>query len=384
MYQSAPLPSTDRARRLLRFGLMARTVWLTPFAVGVIFMAVLLTGAAVNTGTSLIYVMLALLVAFFTLSFVLGFLNLNGLSISRVPPRECYAFEPAEFQVALRNRKRWLPSFGISVEERIEGGQPESLSAYFLAAPARRATVTPAKVAFTRRGIVRLEGVRVGTIFPFGLLAFQARRLDPMEILVFPRMHAITDPPRRLSRGAGEKERAEKGHAAGLHSIREYVHGDPARDIHWRLSAKGAGVKIREYEAESAEGIQLVLDARKGEAGGEREREHFERAISLTASLARHYLNEGIEVMLWTPAGVVPRGAGPAHLKRILRSLALVEIDDLNPHASPPSRVEDMTQVWIAGPGAAPAGERDGRQWAAYPTLATAAPAPDAAPPRRA
>lgn len=336
---------------------MSRTVWVTAFGMGLILMSVLLGGAAFNTGTSLLYMMLSMLIALFTLSIALGWLNLNGLSVTRIPPAECYAGRPSEVQVIMKNGKRWMASYGVAIDESVPEADPEPLAAYFLAVPPRGTAVARQRVIFRRRGLYRFEGVRLGTLFPFGLLQFRSRQSDPVELIVFPELTPVAEPPRRLSLGAGEYEHPEKGHGSGLHSIREYSPGDPARDIHWRISAKGGGLKVREYESESAEGVQLVLNIGRDEVTTEADRERLEKAISLTASLARHYLGEDVEVMVWTAAGVVPRGTGPIHLKRILRSLALLEVDAMNPHAAPPAPPPDMTQVHIRG-AAMQGGER--------------------------
>ncbi len=342
---------TTEARRLFRFTLLSRTVWLRGFGLGLIIMTVLIGGAAFNTGTNLLYVMLSLLIAIETLSIASGWVNLNGLSANRIVPAECHAGKPTEIQVVLQNRKRWMASYGIAVEENVPDAEPSPLGTYFLAIPPRGTAVERQPVTFRRRGIYRLEGVRLGTLFPFGVLEFRSRQADPVEIIVFPEIVRV-DPPRRLlTRGAGDQEHPEKGHGSGLYSIREYMAGDPARNIHWRSSAKGGGLKIIEYESESTEGIQLVLDINRPELRTPDDHERLEKAISITASLARHYLANEIEVMLWTAAGSVPRGTGPTHLKRLLRSLALLKIEDLNPHLSPPLPPADMAQVRVSGHG---------------------------------
>lgn len=338
-----------RARRMFTFTIMSRTVWITAFGFGLIVMSVLLGGAAFNTGTSLLYMMLSMLIALFTLSVVVGWLNLNGLQISRRGPAECHAGEPTELQVIAKNGKRWGGSYGVAVEENVAEIEPEVLSAFFLTVPPRGAVVERRPVTFARRGLYRLEGVRIGTLFPFGLLQFRSRQADPVELIVYPAWAPLSQPPHRLSPGAGEHEHPEKGRGSGLHSIREYAPGDPARDIHWRISAKGGGLKVREYESESAEGVQLVLNIAREEVRTEADRERLENAISQTASLSRYYLKQEIEVMVWTAAGVVPRGTGPVHLKRILRSLALLEVDAMKPHATPPAPPTDMTRILVSG-----------------------------------
>lgn len=339
-----------QGKQALRFAVFARTIWITKFGIGVGVMSAVLAGAALNTGTNLLYVMLSLLLALIALSLLVGWVNLKGLSASRIAPAEIHANRAVEIQFALRNTKRWMTSYGISVEESIQGADPRPMGAFFLAARPGMTSITSTTAVFNRRGLFRPEGVRLATLFPFGLIEFRLHQRDPLEWIVYPEILPMASPPRRWTRGMGDEERAEKGHGAGLHSIREYAPGDPARDIHWRLSAKGTGLKLREYESEADLGVLLVLDARRTERPTLEDLERFEQAISLTATLATQYERDGVEVALWTAAGSVPRGAGPAHLRRILRSLALVEMKDLSAEARPPSPRPELTQVWISGP----------------------------------
>ena len=54
-------------------------------------------------------------------------------------------------------------------------------------------------------------------------------------------------------------------------------------------------------------------------------REAFERAVSLAASICRDAVLDGYDVGLWCHSDLVPRAGGAGHLDRIFRTLALVE-----------------------------------------------------------
>ena len=85
----------------------------------------------------------------------------------------------------------------------------------------------------------------------------------------------------------------------------------------------------------------------------------FEKAVSITATLARILLREESTVGLWTSSGNIPLAAGARHLRRIMRALAQIQLqppEALRVYPEPGSRA--ITQIWIQyhGAGQRPAG----------------------------
>src|SRR5205814_1487844 len=84
-----------------------------------------------------------------------------------------------------------------------------------------------------------------------------------------------------------------RGSGANLYSIRDYVAGDPARAIHWKLSSKGTGIKVRDFEREEARRIRLLFNYELPDQPSARELEFFERGIGITAWAARYFIELG-------------------------------------------------------------------------------------------
>jgi uncharacterized protein (DUF58 family) len=81
----------------------------------------------------------------------------------------------------------------------------------------------------------------------------------------------------------------------------------------------------REYAREEESNFCLVLDTQHYGRPEDRREDNFEKAVSLAASIAAHFLGEGASLAFLTPREYVPRGTGIDHQYRILRSLALVQ-----------------------------------------------------------
>ena len=77
---------------------------------------VLLIGiAALNTGNNLLYVIVAAMLAAILVSGVASAVVLRGLELDVRLPEQVFAGRPAPAKILVRNRRRWLPSFSISV-----------------------------------------------------------------------------------------------------------------------------------------------------------------------------------------------------------------------------------------------------------------------------
>ena len=309
--------------------------------------------AAVNTGNNLLYLVFGMMLSLIIASGVLSEMSLRGLVITRLPPGQVYAGSPYLTGLSLRNGKQRLPSFSIEAEDLVEG-RPIGKRCYFLKLPAGRTQRTAYRHQVARRGLLRLTGVRLSTKFPFGLFR-KSRVLDLVEdLVVFPELRRTVPPLLARDDRGGEQARPERGRGGDFHGLRSYREGDDLRDIHWRTSARRGRPMVREYDQESARRMTLLLD--NGVPGGAvcqdaAVLEGLERAISVTAWLARHYLERGYLVRLLTrgeasPAPFlstsqseassrVPRAsvssswiASPRQLPLLFRQLALLPVVD--------------------------------------------------------
>lgn len=326
-----------------------------------IFLAAAISVGAINSGTNLLYVMVATLLSFLLFSLVFGWINMGGLSVRRRSPETVYAGQWSRMDVDLINGKRYMSSYGIEVSEQCEPIDLQGAATYFLVVPPRSTVRRRIRVRFPRRGLIKLDGIELTSCAPFGFQQIRRRTSDQRETLVYPRLLPVQRWAQLHAPEAGMHESSAKGEGVSLFSIRDFQDGDPAKKIHWKLSSKGTGVKVRESEHENTNRARLVLDYRCPPSPTDEDREQFERAISVTASIAKYFLDESYEIALWSAAGAAPRGAGPPHVSRIMTALALIEIEAFQAETPIPPAPHGWPDIWItphgerggAGPGAA-------------------------------
>ncbi|WP_414660780.1 DUF58 domain-containing protein [Horticoccus sp. 23ND18S-11] len=276
--------------------------------------------AAYNSSSNILFITLSLLLACLILSGVLSSMNLRGVRwrLQLAPPLR--AGHEAVAALELRNRKRFLPTYGLWFDFAARSVDPIAGQRAEMTLSARSADIRAAlakadlaenrgQVALigrldpggesrvewvfkpARRGRLRLELVSVGSLFPFGFLRKDIGTELIRETIVWPapveyRRHPVAT----LRRSAGGQRMARAGSGGDLLALRRYATGDSHRLIHWKASARTGNLLVRQFAAESAEGYSLWL---RTDAGVWTQAEQFELLISFVATLVEDLFRAG-------------------------------------------------------------------------------------------
>ncbi len=219
----------------------------------------------------------------------------------------------------------------------------------FIAGHQRRTYL--ARTWLTRRGGFPLGPTRVATGDPFGIFRLSKEIDSTQTLVVLPLLVEIKSfvfPPGLLPGGQVIRRKSPDitPHAAG---VREYVHGDAMKRIHWPTSIRRNQLMVKEFEQDPQAEIWLYLDSQK--------KVHFEKShefedipvesmlfgkrpkfqlppstleysISITASLAHYFIRQRRAVG-YVSAGhsfnVHPAERSDRQEAKILETLAFVE-----------------------------------------------------------
>jgi uncharacterized protein (DUF58 family) len=287
--------------------------------------------------------------------------SLRDLAVAARFPDHIFAGDAAPVIVTVTNSKRLLPSFSVMVEAREGDGQARGILrrprmrkrplAYFMYVPRRARVEQRVEQTFGRRGRVRIGGFELSTRFPFGFFRTRRRlRARDVEIVIYPKPEPVGDDLHLLPIDAGQLEAERRGAGHDLHSLREYQPHDDVRRIYWKATARQGRPIVREFTAEDERRVHVVLDPFAEPADGPDARERFEQAVTQTASLVSHFLEERAEVRLSLGDETTRYGVGRPHLYDCLRRLALVE--PRAAAADPAARPDLWQRIEPAGPRA--------------------------------
>lgn len=184
------------------------------------------------------------------------------------------------------------------------------------------------------RGRHIFEGIEVSSGDLFGFVKKRIFAGDREEVLVYPRIRPIRRWHTANDRNAGHSFSLNRisENVTSVVGVRNYVPGDRLNRIHWKATARGQGLKVKEFEHRTTNDFLFVLD-RCGQSYGEKE-ELFERAVSLTASLITHAIDRRFTAGLIScgkERTVLPPGRSQDHRLRLFEHLAAVKPDGTEP-----------------------------------------------------
>jgi uncharacterized protein (DUF58 family) len=292
-----------------------------------IFLTVLVAGLAVLSGQAVLYHLTDVLVATVLISLVWSWLSVRGLRFERSLRQDrAQVGEVLEQRLELRSDlpipRVWL--------ELIDGGTlPGYRSGRVLDLGLSSRRVWRAEVLCRRRGRYLLGPARLSGADPFGLFRTGCRLGGSLPVLVYPRTVDLTGlalPAGQLLGGDRRRSgwRQTTPHVA---SVRDYQPGDPVRHIHWRSTAHAGRLMVKEFDAEPVADVWIVLDLERTAQRGEGDESTEEYAVTVAASLARHFLTQGRAVGLIAVAAehlIVPADRGQRQQNKLMEELAVV------------------------------------------------------------
>jgi uncharacterized protein (DUF58 family) len=235
-----------------------------------------------------------------------------------------------EVEVASR-----LPRYGLEIHERL-GDDGWSLAAFVPHSQGRQALFfdwTP-----QRRGCWQLADLRLESRYPLGV-ARGRRMLDAeaQEIVIYPDCVPLPWlPVHGDARGLAEDTEAlQRGGRGEFFALKPYQHGDEARSVHWRASARLGEVVTREHQRQEGRQLWVVLDLAAAAHAGAGPNGTCEQMIRIAHSAIVKAHSDGIPVgLLYRVADAiqrVPASADRSTFQQLRDTLARVQ-----PHAQVP------------------------------------------------
>lgn len=157
------------------------------------------------------------------------------------------------------------------------------------------------RVRFLHRGVYDLGGASLSVGDVLGL--FQQTREQQMHVpvTVFPRLLDERELPQPLSLLLGEtlSRRPLLTDPFLVRGIRDYLPGDPVRDIHWPATARMGTAQVRIFDHIARMKLMVILNAQRkdtqwGDHLMEYEEGEIEYGISVAATLCVHALRSGL------------------------------------------------------------------------------------------
>jgi hypothetical protein len=186
---------------------------------------------AMATGNNLLYLILAVLLAFMIVSGIESEMNLRHIEIARIIPSEIYSGTPASIGYLLRNER--------NRSERLILRDISMVKVDHIAK--QQAELLHADITFPRRGRASLGSISIATTFPYGLFEKSITFDCEQEILVFPKPISY-----RPILASGAHDSGGGMARDSISHVRPYVPGDPLSSIVWKKQRQGLISRVLE------------------------------------------------------------------------------------------------------------------------------------------
>ncbi|HUA26960.1 MAG TPA: DUF58 domain-containing protein [Steroidobacteraceae bacterium] len=293
---------------ILPVTLARRRLYILPTRAGMAFGALVLTMliAALNYANSL-----ALLLAFLLAGFALVTMhechrNLLGLSLLEAAAPPLFAGSSGTLHLTLQNASR-AARYRVQTAALSDPAAPVDL-------PAGGHAQVGLSIHAAKRGLQRIDRLRVTSSHPFGLFRVWTWVYAPIVVLVYPRAVGSLPLPTDSATSVGARPRGASGSEEWV-GLRPFRDGDSPRQVAWKAYAREAPLLVKEYSSAGSPLRMLSLDAAR--------QPDIESRL---AQLARWIVDAeaaGDLYGLELPGESVPPYRGPDHRHRCLTALAL-------------------------------------------------------------
>ena len=290
-----------------------RKIFILPTRQGMYFVLLIfaMVVAGINYQNSLIFALAFLLLGLFMVGMLHTYRNLSGLTLVAGVTYPAFAGEEAEFTTVLKR-------MGDRTYESLQVGWNRELTT-------RAELVQETEVRIRsfvyaeKRGRLNPGRIMVQTLYPLGLFRSWSWVDLDMSTIVYPRPIAGGEVPSSETTSDKEGELVLRNGAEDFYGLREYQPGDSTRHIAWKVYARSETLMTKRYAACADKRVWLDWDYF---AGMERERRLSQLCYWV---LALHSAND--EYGLRLPGVTIEPGRGESHRDRVLRTLALYEVD---------------------------------------------------------
>jgi uncharacterized protein (DUF58 family) len=287
-----------------------RRLYILPTRAGIGFGALVLTmlAAGLNYANSVALLLTFLLAGFALVAMHECHRNLLGLSLLEAVAAPLFAGSAGTLRLTLENASR-------RGRYRIQAAVTDD-AAVALDLPAGSRGQVELPIRAGRRGLQRIDRLRVSSSHPFGLFRAWTWVHAPIEVLVYPRAAGSLPLPAECGTRSGTRPRGMAGADEWL-GLRPFRDGDSPRQVAWKAYAREAPLLVKEYSSAGSPLRMLSLeDARQPDIE------------SRLAQLARWIVDaeaSGDLYGLELPRKRIPVHRGSDHRHRCLSALALYD-----------------------------------------------------------
>ena len=313
-------------QRMMESNFFPRKLTFTMEGKYLVFITLAIGFAAVNTGVNLLYLLLAMLLSIIVASGILSELTLKKLNWEIDLPSETIVSYDAIAVIKIHNKKRYFSSFSLEGNLLVDDDNGIiQKNGVLLKLKAGQKGQMLIQLVFPKRGKQQINGISIGTRFPFSFFSKSRHYEFKRSVVVLPKgEESVSNIFNRLLIKQDEnfKTHNKKGDGSEFHSVREMNSDDDWRHVHWKKTAVWQQFAIKEFEETTGKKVTIFLTASQSSKFVYEKREE---GIEIAASIVRLLVDKNFHVGLVASNTHIEERSGTSALKRIFVALALLD-----------------------------------------------------------
>jgi hypothetical protein len=229
--------------------------------------------------------------------FIFSYINLSGISSTRVTPRFVFAKELFVIKVTIENNKKTIETYWLTLEDDFYKKEHNAFLSCVSIAP-QNSLEKEFMTVIHRRGVYREFSYRLISTFPFGFFIKEKIQTENIELTVFPAAmdELELDTLLGVQQGSqGSLQIYNSDYQGEIRGMRPFMPGDPIKSIHWAASIRANQMLVRELEPNSSNKILIIAHCVNPNKKRIRSRKAFEKMLQFLSGYFIHKVKESSE-----------------------------------------------------------------------------------------
>jgi uncharacterized protein (DUF58 family) len=180
-------------------------------------------------------------------------------------------------------------------------------------------------------GLKNIGPLAIETGDPFGIFQFEASDEVISQVSVYPDIEDIPQLPVKPALDStlyGIYEVSNRGSSVCLAGIRPYNSGDSPRHIAWKLSTRGRGLVVKDFEKSVNANVCVLLNLTPNWQLGKNSASTWEYGKDLALAIIQQQIELGNSVGFYSDQIFISPGVGEAHFQQIARRVASLKLNE--------------------------------------------------------
>jgi len=249
----------------------------------------------------------------------------TGIRISRIAPARAHERDRVTVKYEIANQSGQVLD-QIVLVDRFSGSRTGVIKVFLSSRikPGGRSVESVEVICDGGMGEHKFGPLEVLVSDPLGLFEYKVVEDTLSALFVFPKIQELPVVALQGSKESlmyGIYEVAEKGGSSNFIGVREYVPGDPIKQISWKLTAKHSRLLVKEFEKITSAEVTVLLDMEGRFHAGIQAESTWEYARDITLGLTSQQTGLGNSIQVLSQTGYIPWGRGSDHCHYVTRCM---------------------------------------------------------------